>query len=142
MPSWKDFANVPRPDGTSGEPHIHFGVIASGEKVVADEAVRDEIASGHRKIKAIEMEGYGFGRAIWQSFDRVRHLVIKSISDRANINKDDEWRQYAATCAASFARHFLLDQPLPPLGSNTDLVKKSTTHQDGISSTYPDLVLS
>ncbi len=87
------------------------GVVASGEKVIAHRAVTDEIASGNRKILALEMEGYGFFRAIWQSSSHVRHLVIRGICDDGSSAKDDRWHEYAASAAATFSRHFILDQP-------------------------------
>ena len=111
---WTAPISVPRPDETQERPKIYRGVIASGEKVIADAAVRDEIAAGQRRIKAIEMEGYGFSSAIWQSFDHIRHLVIKAICDRADSSKNDEWQPYAAAVAADFTKHFLLDRPLKP----------------------------
>jgi hypothetical protein len=67
--------------------------IASGEKVIADAAVRDQIVNHHRKTRAIEMEGYGFSAAVWQSFEQRRHLVIKAICDRADRNKGEDWQQ-------------------------------------------------
>jgi hypothetical protein len=82
--------------------------------VIAHEAARDSIASGQRKILALEMEGYGFSRAIWLSSSHIRHLVIRGISDDGNKYKNDDWHRYAAAAAASFAKHFLLDCPLPP----------------------------
>lgn len=112
LPDWEGTISVSRPDGTYGRPQLHQGVIASGEKVIADTAVRDQIASGHRKILALEMEGYGFSRAVWQSFERVRHLVIRGICDDGSPTKDDRWHGYAASAAAAFARHFVLDRPL------------------------------
>jgi nucleoside phosphorylase/CheY-like chemotaxis protein len=115
---WTGRIPVKRPDGTKERPKIYQGVIASGEKVIADAAVRDEIAAGHRKIKAIEMEGYGFSKAAWQSFDRVRHLVIRAICDRADSSKSDEWHPYAAAVAAEFTKHFLSDRPLEPRNSS------------------------
>ena len=114
LPNWTPTLHILRPDGTTDRPKLHFGVIASGEKVLADEVVRDQIAMGHRKILAIEMEGYGFSKAVLQSFDRVRHLVIRGICDDGSVAKDDKWHQYAAASAAGFARHFLLDRPLEP----------------------------
>lgn len=113
-PAWDGAVNVERPDETMNRPKIHKGVIASGEKVIAHAAARDAVAAGHRKILAIEMEGYGFSRALWQSFERVRHLVIRGISDDGSITKDDRWHRYAAAAAGSFTRHLLLDQPLEP----------------------------
>ena len=115
LPTWPAALPVQRPDGGVDRPKVHFGVIASGEKVLADEATRDRLASGHRKILAIEMEGYGFSKAVWQSFDRVRHLVIRGICDDGSPAKDDRWHEYAAGAAAAFAAHFLLDRPLEPL---------------------------
>ena len=81
---WTDRIPVKRPDGTRHRPKVHLGVIASGERVIAEAGARDAIAATHRKIVAIEMEGYGVGSAAWQSFNDVRFLVIRSISDRAD----------------------------------------------------------
>lgn len=114
VPNWDGKIAVARPDGTEARPRVHAGVIASGEKVIADVAARNEIATGHRKIVAIEMEGYGFSRAVWQSFDPVRHLDIRAICDDGSKDKNDEWHAYAAAAAAGFAKHFLLDRPLDP----------------------------
>lgn len=118
VPDWDGNVAAQRPDGADDKPKLHYGVIASGEKVVANRAVRDQIAAGHRKILAIEMEGWGFSRAVWQSFEQVRHLDIRGICDDASEKKDDRWHQYAAAAAAAFARHFLLDRPLAPRGED------------------------
>jgi nucleoside phosphorylase len=117
LPSWKAPIPVPRPDTSSARPKIHMGVIASGEKVIADAAVRDEIASGHRKIMAIEMEGYGVSKAVWDSFHRARYLVIRAICDLGDASKNSVWHSYAAAAAAAYAKHFLLDRPLEPRNS-------------------------
>jgi nucleoside phosphorylase len=114
LPKWKTHIPVPRPDNRKDRPVIHLGVIASGERVIADKAVRDEIAVRHRKMVAIEMEGYGVSAAAWQSFDRVRHLVIRTICDLGDSRKTDRWHPYAAAVVAGFAKHFLLDRPLEP----------------------------
>lgn len=113
LPKWNPLLPILRPDELEETPTVHQGVIASGEKVIVDEVVRDGITSGHRKIKAIEMEGYGFSRAVWQSFEHVRSLVIRAISDDAKI-KNDDWHVYAASVAASFTKYFLQDIPLEP----------------------------
>ena len=105
---------VERPDGTNTRPKVEPGVIASGDKVIADATERDAIASANRKIMAIEMEGYGVISAAWQSFDQVRCLVIRSLCDYANSNKNDQWHTYAAAVAAGFTKHFLIDEPLAP----------------------------
>jgi hypothetical protein len=89
-------------------------VIASGEQVIADGAVRDRIAASNRKIVAIEMEGYGVSAAAWKLDQPVPCLVIRGISDRADAHKGDDWQPYAARAAAAFTRHFLGDRPLTP----------------------------
>jgi nucleoside phosphorylase len=58
------------------------------------------------------MEGYGFSTAIWQSFNQIRHLVIRGICDLADASENNEWHEYAATVAAQYTRHFLADKPL------------------------------
>jgi nucleoside phosphorylase len=112
IPNWSARVPVLRPDGTTTRPRIPQGVIASGERVIADAEARDEIASAHRKIVAIEMEGYGVGAAVWQSFDRVRFLAIRSICDMADATKNWVWHPYSAAVAAGFTKHFISDQPL------------------------------
>ncbi len=114
MSKWDGKLPVLRPDNKKTRPIVHTGVIASGEKVIADAEVRDEIAAANRQIIAIEMEGYGFSRAVWQSFEHVKHLDIRVICDDGSPRKDDKWHAYAAAAAAGFAKHFLLDQPLTP----------------------------
>jgi nucleoside phosphorylase len=114
LPLMRSRVPVVRPDGKETRPTILQGVIASGEKVIAEAAARDEIANGHRKTLAIEMEGYGFSAAVWQSAAKRHHLVIKAICDRADRNKTQDWQPYAAAAAAQYAKHFLLDQPLEP----------------------------
>ncbi|MDJ0697700.1 hypothetical protein [Mastigocoleus sp. MO_188.B34] len=115
VPAWTPPNTLLSPDSTSANPQILYGVIASGEKVIANAIVRDEIIAGHRKIQAIEMEGYGFSAGVWQSFDPIHHLVIKAICDFGDENKGDDWHTYAASVAAGFTKHFLLDKPLDPL---------------------------
>lgn len=101
-----------RPDGDNQRPRIYPGVIASGEEVIANSNIRDEISSSNRKIKAIEMEGYGVSRAAWQSSKPC--LVIRTLCDYADGEKNDTWHEYAAAVAAGFTKHFLLDMPLEP----------------------------
>ena len=114
LADWDGEVEAERPDGSENRPKIHAGVIASGEKVIADEAVRNHIASAQRKIIAIAMEDYGFSRAVSHSPEHVRHLVIRGVCDDGSPAKDDQWHEYAATAAAAFAKHFLLDRPLEP----------------------------
>ena len=109
---WTEKIQARRPDGTRTRPKVCYGVIASGEKVIADEAMRDDINRGHRKIAAIEMEAYGVAAAVWQHEQHVRQMAIRGVCDTADPNKKDDWQEYAAAAAASFTRHYLLERPL------------------------------
>ena len=114
LSDWDAVVSYPRPGRSNKKPRVHFGIIASGEKVVADEIKRDEIVSGQRKIIAIEMESYGVNLASWQEINKIHTLVIKGISDKADVKKNDKWRQYAAYAAAGFLKYYLEHEPLDP----------------------------
>ncbi len=111
------------PDGINTRPEIENNgvVIASGDKVIKDAAERDKIAAANRKIRAIEMEGYGVLNAAWQHFDQVRCLVIRALCDYADAAKNDQWHDYAAAVAAGYAHHYLSDEPLTPRNTINDL---------------------
>ncbi|MBD6617506.1 DEAD/DEAH box helicase [Komarekiella sp. 'clone 1'] len=115
---WNNSISVARPDKTEDRPKIYYDAIASGERVIADALMRDEIANRHRKIMAFEMEGYGVSAAAWQSSNKVKHLVIRAICDFADSSKNSEWHPYAASVAAGYTKHFLLDRPLEPRNIN------------------------
>lgn len=127
---WQPDIKVRRPDGTFTLPKIYYGVVASGEKVIADAAARDEIHSSNRKILAIEMEGYGVAEGTWQQPHPPPLMVIRGLSDMADSSKNKEWQPYAAAVAADFARFFISDKPLVPRNREKqewDRVKPSGT---------------
>jgi len=83
-------------------PRVHYGVIASGNKLVKDAVERDLILreSGENCI-CLEMEAAG----LMNSFPC---LVIRGICDYADSHKNDEWQEYAAATAAAYAKEFLI----------------------------------
>ncbi|KAK6000518.1 hypothetical protein QM012_003764 [Aureobasidium pullulans] len=83
------------------EPEVHYGVIASGNKLVKDAAERDMILkdSGEECI-CLEMEAAG----LMNSFPC---LIIRGICDYADSHKNDDWQEYAAATAAAYAKEFL-----------------------------------
>lgn len=109
--SWSGYVRVPRPDRAGTRPQRSFADIASGEKIVGDPSFRDEVIKSDRKIRAIEMEGYGFSIAALQAEDNIRHLVIRGLCDYADQSKGDEWHAYASASAAAYTRHLLRDWP-------------------------------
>lgn len=85
-------------------PKIHYGTIASGNTVVKDAKVRDEILRTLEKENVrpvcFEMEAGGL-------MNIFPCLVIRGISDYADEHKHDDWKGYAAATAAAFAKEFL-----------------------------------
>ncbi|KAK4656129.1 hypothetical protein QC762_0057200 [Podospora pseudocomata] len=94
----------PRGARLSDEPRIHYGVIASGNRVMKDGKVRDDIA---QRLSALcfEMESAGM-------MDNLQCLPIRGICDYSDSHKNKEWQDYSAATAAAYARELL--EGLPP----------------------------
>ncbi|SCV61403.1 related to RSA4-WD-repeat protein required for maturation and efficient intra-nuclear transport [Fusarium fujikuroi] len=92
---------VKRDQRESPDPEIHYGIIASGNKLIKDAATRDSILedTGHQCL-CVEMEAAGL-------MDRFPCLVIRGVCDYADSHKNDRWQRYAAATAAAFAVELL-----------------------------------
>ena len=94
---------VQRPQRTKDDKDalvFHRGRIATGNAVIQDGTLRDEIAVRCDGALCVEMEAAGINA-------NRQCLVIRGISDYADSHKSDLWRFYAAGRAAAFAREFL-----------------------------------
>ncbi|KAJ4243520.1 hypothetical protein NW757_011159 [Fusarium falciforme] len=80
---------------------IHYGLIASANRVLKDAAVRDRWAREHG-ILCFEMEAAG----VMNTFPC---LVIRGICDYADSYKSKEWQEYAAATAAAYAKLLLTE---------------------------------
>ncbi|KAH7191793.1 uncharacterized protein B0J16DRAFT_331773 [Fusarium flagelliforme] len=78
---------------------VHYGKIASGNRVIKCAVFRDEIAAKHN-VRCFEMEGAGIANTM-------PYLVVRGISDYCDGNKNDEWHKYAAATAAAYAKLLL-----------------------------------
>ena len=83
----------------STQPRIHYGLIASGDKLIKDAKVRDDIGSKYNAL-CFEMEGAGIANVL-------PSLVIRGISDYSDSQKNDAWQEYACATAAAFAKLIL-----------------------------------
>jgi nucleoside phosphorylase len=111
----------PRPDGndaTQALPHIHFGPIASGEKVIANATEASRLLDTHRNMIAVEMESAGVASAAFSAIKRIGFLTVRAICDFADSSKNDDWHKYAAYSAASCLRAFLEERPVAPSEGN------------------------
>jgi nucleoside phosphorylase len=86
------------------EPQIHYGVIASGNRVIRDAKTRDDIAQ-QLSVLCFEMEAAGM-------MDIAHCLPIRGICDYSDSHKNKEWQGYAAATAAAYAKALL--EVLPP----------------------------
>ncbi|KAL2131173.1 hypothetical protein VTI74DRAFT_5460 [Chaetomium olivicolor] len=78
---------------------IHYGVIASGNKVMKDGKAWDDIA---QRLSALcfEMEAAGM-------MDNLQCLPIRGICGYSDSHKNKEWQAYSAATAAAYARELL-----------------------------------
>lgn len=80
---------------------IHYGTIASGDSVIKDPYLRDQLSADSTcNILCFEMEAAGL-------MNNFPCLVIRGISDYADSHKNDDWQNYAALAGAAFARQLL-----------------------------------
>ncbi|KAL4798480.1 nucleoside phosphorylase domain-containing protein [Aspergillus venezuelensis] len=84
---------------SSAAPVVHYGVIASGGKLVRDPFLRDHLMNKY-KARCIEMEAGGI-------INNIDCLVIRGISDYADSHKNDIWHDYAALTASACAKAIL-----------------------------------
>jgi nucleoside phosphorylase/CheY-like chemotaxis protein len=99
---WKGFK-------VTNDINAFIGPVASGSQVVASSERINEIKGQNRKLIGIEMEAYGISYACTHIFEsKITPIIIKSICDFGDEDKDDKYQEYAAYTSAHFARHFLL----------------------------------
>ncbi|RFN43647.1 g-protein beta wd-40 repeats containing [Fusarium flagelliforme] len=95
---------VDREDREDTEPVIHYGTIASGNQVIKDATIRDQLGK-ELGILCFEMEAAGL-----QDYPS---LTVRGICDYADSHKNDTWQYYAAATAAAFTKELLSFIPPP-----------------------------
>lgn len=93
--------------------NLHVGPLASGAVVLEDPETVSSIVRQHRETIGVEMEAYGFAYAasICEG-NQTKSLIIKSVCDFANPEKNDNWQHYAAFTSSTFAYKFLVTTAL------------------------------
>lgn len=86
-------------DGNQDDPMIHYGLIASADRLMKDAQVRDCLAETEG-VLCFEMEAAGLT-------DNFPCLVIRGICDYSDTHKNDVWQGYAAAAAAAYAKELL-----------------------------------
>lgn len=85
----------------SREMYVHYGLIASGNKIIKDATFRDKLNKDlGGSVLCVEMEAAGL-------MDNFPCIVIRGICDYADSHKNKDWQEYAAAVAAAFAKELL-----------------------------------
>jgi nucleoside phosphorylase/tetratricopeptide (TPR) repeat protein len=92
------------PHRRKGKPRVFHGPIASGNKLLKNARLRDELRDRYG-VKAVEMEAAGVADASW--LHNVGYLVVRGTCDYCDVNKADAWQGHAAMIAAAYARALL-----------------------------------
>ena len=83
---------------------VHRGTIASGELVIKNGKLRDELAKQY-DVLCFEMEAAG-------ALADFPCIVIRGISGYCDSHKNDQWHSYAAAAAAAYARQLFFHMPI------------------------------
>jgi nucleoside phosphorylase len=96
---------VSRPKRTQDEdnPAIHYGLIASANRLMKDALIRDKFAA-EKNVLCFEMEAAGL-------MSQFPCLVIRGVCDYSDSHKNKEWQGYAAMAAAAYAKDLLCRIP-------------------------------
>jgi adenosylhomocysteine nucleosidase len=100
--NWWRSVSTSRPGGRDEIPRAHFGVLASGEKVVASQNWTRRFVDIWPRAVGVEMEALGVATAAYAVGEAPGTGVVKAISDWADESKSDDWQAYAANVAAAF----------------------------------------
>ncbi|RPA76560.1 purine and uridine phosphorylase [Ascobolus immersus RN42] len=88
-----------QPRKETNDPVIHYGLIASGNQVVKDALLRDELVAA-KNVLCFEMEAAGL-------MDNLPCLAVRGICDYSDSHKNNQWQGYSAMCAAAYASKLL-----------------------------------
>ncbi|KAJ5729398.1 uncharacterized protein N7483_003906 [Penicillium malachiteum] len=95
---------IARPSRDYQGPLIHYGLIASANRVMKDGQMRYQMAQ-ELKVCCVEMEAAGL-------MNDFPCIVIRGICDYADSHKNKEWQGFAAAVAAAYAKELLLVVPI------------------------------
>jgi nucleoside phosphorylase len=94
---------VHRPERSSTEAAVYYGVIAFGNQVMRHGSTRERLRK-ELDVLCFEMEAAGL-------MDNFPCLVIRGICDYADTHKNKRWQAYAAATAAAYAKELLYVVP-------------------------------
>ena len=89
-------------------PRVFSGKIASANTLLKSYQKRQQLKKEYG-VYAVEMEASGIADATWEA--GTGYIVIRGICDYCDEYKNDDWQEYAALVAASYARDLIENLP-------------------------------
>ncbi|KAG5817971.1 hypothetical protein H9Q74_010306 [Fusarium xylarioides] len=122
---------IVRSDRTEYEddPAIHYGLIASSNRLMKDALTRDALAA-KKGVLCFEMEAAGL-------MNHFPCLVIRGICDYSDSHENKEWQGFAAMMAAAYAKDLLyqihpdkveVERPISEVLSSIEATGHETNH--------------
>jgi len=102
---------------------VHYGTIASGNRVIKNALERDRVSAELGGVLCFEMEAAGL-------MNNFPCLVIRGISDYADSHKNKRWQANAAGAAAAYAKELLSAIP----AANVMKTRRAEDAMNGASS--------
>ena len=109
---------VERPVRSHQDPVVHYGLIASGNKVIKNATLRDDLRDRYNII-CFEMEAAGL-------MNTLPVAIIRGISDYADSYKNNKWQPYTVATPAAYAKGLLKVIRPGSLGSQSNLLPQPT----------------
>lgn len=93
-------------------PKLHIGPMPSGASVICDTELFNEIIKPqHRKCLGLDMETYGvYYSSQHTTTASIDFLSIKSVSDYADTEKNDDYHKFCCFASASFLKECLINE--------------------------------
>ncbi|KAF5696934.1 hypothetical protein FMUND_15551 [Fusarium mundagurra] len=127
------FWEIERHKRDSTDPKIHYGTIASGNKLIKDAATRDSLLEViGQPCLCVEMEAAGL-------MDRFPCLVIRGICDYADSHKNDRWQRYASATAAAFAVELLEFVPSRQLEATKKIIEVMQSLEEKVNTIHASI---
>ncbi|KAH6958716.1 hypothetical protein DER45DRAFT_603215 [Fusarium avenaceum] len=117
----------------NGEPVIHYGLVASSNRVMKDAHARDSLAASE-DVLCFEMEAAGL-------MSHFPCIVIRGICDYSDSHKNEKWQGFAAMVAAAYAKD-LLCQILPSKVEAEMPIRDVLTSMENMGKLTRDVVIS
>lgn len=107
----------PRLRPERGSSAVHFGPVATGDKVVALRPFLARLMKSWPRLLGVEMEAGGVATACFQAANPPRFLMVRGVSDLADERKGtpsvERWRHLACVVAARYAVTLIRSAPFP-----------------------------